>query len=320
MGKNPADQFYWMDFVRDMEEHPHDIAGAWLFILYKLWYSPEQGKATKTVQQWSRVLRVSEEKTVHILTYIRDNGIGDVTGLSSYVTACPTNVTVINRRMYRGYKERTNNRLRKQRQRSHAECHANVTAPSSKDSKDSTSKKEKTPVFCEPVTDNPERIEISQRIIDAIERGWGSRSVWNMLMPNELQYIRDLLGRYDEETFIQRWQWFIGTDFWRKTNWALVSFHRHINTITNPGAPEPAKPYTSGVPASHPLTPEQKLELDRATAARELGEIIAAGCFSTEDRQRIRAEFKQQPDYAAMYEFVREVRQRKIHLAHQAGS
>jgi len=143
-------QFYLMDWMRDLLEHPLEIEGAWVRIICKMWWSePLRGILEKTPEQWCKIIGVSEDDVIRILTYIKDEKIGDVTNLSQNchgdVTDCHKKITVINRRMYRESKAKENDRLRQQRQRDkskrHGDNHTEVTTPSSSSSSSSPSKK-----------------------------------------------------------------------------------------------------------------------------------------------------------------------------------
>lgn len=136
MGKAPADQFYWQDWSRDLEEHPLEIEGAWIRLCCKLWWSDTRGEAEKTAEQWGRILRVEREKAEEILNYIKNEKIGDVTfGNKKVTVAC--------RRMVRNEKKRKATRDRvarhreNQKQGCNAECNTDVTPPSSSSSSSS---------------------------------------------------------------------------------------------------------------------------------------------------------------------------------------
>lgn len=92
--KAPAFQFYPSDWIRDLQEHPLEIEGAWIRICSTLWFEPDRGTATKTLTKWARVMRVGEKKSLSILTYLLDSGIadGNVNG---------TTITITSRRMVR---------------------------------------------------------------------------------------------------------------------------------------------------------------------------------------------------------------------------
>lgn len=131
--KNPAFQFYPGDWTRDLNEHPLEIGGAWIQIICSLWWSPEQGRSTKTIDQWARILGVQSPDAMNLIEYICNAKIGDVTVRNNLVT-------VTNRRMYGEHKEKENTRLRVRRHREKRIGNANVTLPSSSSS--SSSKKE----------------------------------------------------------------------------------------------------------------------------------------------------------------------------------
>ena len=152
MGKCPAFQFYPSDWMRDLDEHPLEIEGAWIRICCKLWWADERGKMTKTLDQWARILRVSQEDTLRLLDYIQKEKIGDVLPLGFCNNLTPPNknltdnITVISRRMFREHKNRENNNLRQQRyyekHKPNADNNKTFTVPSSStsssSSKDST--------------------------------------------------------------------------------------------------------------------------------------------------------------------------------------
>jgi len=99
MGKAPAFQFYPADWALDLEEHPLEIEGAWIRIVGRLWRSDTRGEMSKTLAQWSRILRVTEEGTLEILRYIQKEKIGDI---PTDLTEPNGYITVINRRMVIG--------------------------------------------------------------------------------------------------------------------------------------------------------------------------------------------------------------------------
>lgn len=94
MGKAPAFQFYPSDWIRDLDEHPLEIEGAWIRICCKLFYSDTCGKSTKTLTQWSRILRVGEKKSFAIIGYLDKQNIADVINQNG-------SITISSRRMVR---------------------------------------------------------------------------------------------------------------------------------------------------------------------------------------------------------------------------
>jgi hypothetical protein len=154
--KAPAFQFYVMDWMNDLDEHPLEIEGAWIRIICKLWRSEKRGELSKTILQWSRILRVDLEKAAEILDYIDSEKIGDIEfekggGVTEAlhrnkkITDCNTKITVKSRRMVRDRIAKENNSLRQKRFRdkhkSNAGSNGKVTPPSSSSSSSSSSKK-----------------------------------------------------------------------------------------------------------------------------------------------------------------------------------
>ncbi len=78
MGKNPAFQFYPSDWSRDLEEHPLEIEGAWIRICCKLWWEETRGRSTKKIENWARILREKNKKTMQIISYLDKQNIADV--------------------------------------------------------------------------------------------------------------------------------------------------------------------------------------------------------------------------------------------------
>jgi hypothetical protein len=93
MGKNPAFLFYPADWRRDLDDSPLEIEGSWIRIICRLWDQPEKGKATKTLKEWSRILRKTERKTLKILQILIENDVASGQVLDNQ------NITIISRRM-----------------------------------------------------------------------------------------------------------------------------------------------------------------------------------------------------------------------------
>lgn len=92
MSKNPAFQFYPSDWQRDLDDHPLEIEGAWIRICSRLYWT--EGTATKTLEEWSRILRKNRKKTQVILHYLADKQIADLLNQNG-------NITITCRRMVR---------------------------------------------------------------------------------------------------------------------------------------------------------------------------------------------------------------------------
>ncbi len=124
-GKAPAFQFYPNDWTRDLEEHPLEIEGAWIRIVCKLWYAtPNRGLLSKTLLQWSRILREPELKTKELFEYFKKENIGNITFHSEPDTSL---ITVSCRRMVRDEMLRQKNRLRQKEFRKRQRDDGDVT-------------------------------------------------------------------------------------------------------------------------------------------------------------------------------------------------
>jgi len=90
---------------------------------------------SKTLEQWARIMRTDQDKTLEILRYIQYEKIGDVCENSVRSNG---KITVICRRMYRLAKDRENNRLRQQKHYEKTKSNKNITPPSSSSSSSSS--------------------------------------------------------------------------------------------------------------------------------------------------------------------------------------
>jgi len=124
MSKNPAFQFYPSDWSRDLEEHPLEIEGAWIRIICKLWWSDTRGRLTRTMEQWSRILRVPVQRCSNILNYIKTEKIGEIEG---DLTRGDAAVTITSRRMVRDENSRELHKIRQKRYRNKGKCDADMT-------------------------------------------------------------------------------------------------------------------------------------------------------------------------------------------------
>jgi uncharacterized phage protein (TIGR02220 family) len=139
MGKQPASQFYWADYKKDVELHmmSFEARGVWMEMLASMWEARERGKIEGTYKQVARMIGCSEEVLKKTLDELNVTKTADVTLGNDFVT-------IINRRMIREEKERVSTRYRVQKHRDKEMkqvCNGNVTPSSSSSS--STSLKEK---------------------------------------------------------------------------------------------------------------------------------------------------------------------------------
>ena len=98
MGKNPAFQFYPSDWTRDLDDLDIQIEGAWIRIICRLWWSNQRGTATKSLQEWSNILRKTQRKTKEILQILIEKRVADGSILDNQ------NITIISRRMVNDFR------------------------------------------------------------------------------------------------------------------------------------------------------------------------------------------------------------------------
>ena len=140
MGKAPAEQFYWGDWLNDVELQAASTVsrGVWINALCRMWYSKTRGEISGTVEQLSKICNCKTEEFKVFLV--------DIKMLGFCYTSHNTNGNIIlrNRRMWRKEKERENNRLRQKKfyDKKHNidQSNKNLTFPSSSSSSSSPSK------------------------------------------------------------------------------------------------------------------------------------------------------------------------------------
>lgn len=130
MGKAPADQFYWNDWLSDVELQSACSAtrGIWMNALCRMWFSQTRGELTGTRETLPRILNCTEQEF--------DRFCDEAQSLSfCYFSVTDNkNVTLRNRRMFREAKDKELNRLRQQRHRDKHKSNGDVTPPSSSSS------------------------------------------------------------------------------------------------------------------------------------------------------------------------------------------
>lgn len=102
MGKAPSFQFYPGDWTRDLDDQDLEVEGAWIRIVCRLWWSETPGQATKTIREWSRILRKSEKKTIKFFQILLTKNI--CSGELLLNQKSNQKATIICRRMVKDYK------------------------------------------------------------------------------------------------------------------------------------------------------------------------------------------------------------------------
>ncbi len=126
MKKVPAFQFYIKDWLSDpqLKMASFSAKGMWIYLLCFMWECPERGKISGTKAQIMKVLGATEIELNQFLTEAKTLNFCDVTKCND---GCNDNVTIINRRMHREWKEKENTRLRVQKFRGSVDGNDNVT-------------------------------------------------------------------------------------------------------------------------------------------------------------------------------------------------
>jgi len=120
-GKAPSIQFYYKDFLADMQEHNPEIVGAWMLVLIKIWHENDGGKITKTLEQFAKIMQTDTARAIEFIEYFSAENIADVTRENG-------KITVINRRSKRDIKLREQNKLRQKTFRDKRNSNGDVTA------------------------------------------------------------------------------------------------------------------------------------------------------------------------------------------------
>lgn len=272
MGKNPAFQFYPGDWGRDLNEHPLEIEGAWSRICWNaLWWSPTRGEATKTLDQWTRILSVGRKKVKHVLNYLRDKKIADIPQEISEKGP----ITIICRRMVKDEKAREAARIRKQRERgkendSHANVtsdvtdesrpgHANVTSPPSVlQSSDLLNKKKKQKKKKNP---SPLLNKIQQKLFDRFWSAYPKKKskgkaekAWMKIDPDE-ELLEIMLSAIERAKKSREWLEEGGKYIPFPASWLNAQSWK--DESYDPRASSPKPPLRKPEPPSQPMTKEE---------------------------------------------------------------
>lgn len=146
MGKNPADQFYWGDWLNDVELQAASALtrGIWINALCRMWYAKNRGEILGDKLSLSQTCNCTEAEFDVFLSEARVLGFCEVFVRPHTNLQNSNNIlTIQNRRMYKAEKKRKADRLRAQKsyykKKSHADSKKTSRPLSSSSS--STSKK-----------------------------------------------------------------------------------------------------------------------------------------------------------------------------------
>jgi len=127
VGKNPASQYYWGDWLNDWELQLASSAtrGIWANALARMWYSSVRGEMIATPEKFTQLLNCTltemgtflSEAEALLFCYVLRNDDGTI--------------TLRNRRMYREARAKESNRLRQEKYRERRKDNNEITPPSS---------------------------------------------------------------------------------------------------------------------------------------------------------------------------------------------
>ncbi len=112
MAKNPADQFYWADWLRDpaLQAAGASTRGIWMNLLAHMWFAEERGKLSGTEKQLTRLGNCTDVEFAEFLVEMDSLEFGDI-------VTCNGDVTLKNRRMNKDQTQRNKTRERVKRHR-----------------------------------------------------------------------------------------------------------------------------------------------------------------------------------------------------------
>lgn len=111
MGKNPADQFYWGDWLNDVELQAASASsrGIWINALCRMWYAKSRGEISGNLPSLVKICNCTTPEFEIFWQEAKTLGFCEVSQNSNGI------LTLQNRRMFKAEKKRKANRLRQQK-------------------------------------------------------------------------------------------------------------------------------------------------------------------------------------------------------------
>lgn len=130
MGKAPAFMFYVKDWISypDLKICSHSTKGIWADFICHMWFANPKGKLTATRGELQRMVGATNSDFDYFLAEAWRHGFCDI-GVDSNENVTDHNgnerqeITLINRRIYKEFMQKENNRLRQKRYRNKQGCH-----------------------------------------------------------------------------------------------------------------------------------------------------------------------------------------------------
>lgn len=139
MGKAPADQFYWNDWLSDVQLQQASACakGVWINALCRMWYNNPRGELHGSKESLIKLCICNQDEFETFLKDAKALGFCEVSQDSNSI------LTIQNRRMYREEKKKESARLRQQRyydkHKPNSESNGVITPPSSSSPSSSSS-------------------------------------------------------------------------------------------------------------------------------------------------------------------------------------
>ncbi len=111
MGKAPAGQFYFADWLRDKALHLAKLStqGAWMNILAYMWDGQDRGALRGSFEQIAKLAQANKEEMEQFIIDANKYKFCDISVSDN------NEITLINRRMVRDQEDKENNRIRQRR-------------------------------------------------------------------------------------------------------------------------------------------------------------------------------------------------------------
>ena len=206
MGKAPADQFYWNDWISDVELQSCCSAtrGIWMNALCRMWFAKPRGELTMPTERYPYFLNCTLDEFKQFEQDAQALGFCEVSHNTN------GNLTVRNRRMYRRGKDQESGRLRQQRyydkHKDDSPPNGDITPPSSSSPSSSLNTKE-------------EYIQLSVRLRD--------KTYFWITAEKILEYQKSYPNLNVRQELLRLIQWNQDNPSKRKTKQGIL---RHINT------------------------------------------------------------------------------------------
>ena len=232
MSKAPAFQFYPSDWQRDMDDHPLEIEGAWIRICCRLYWTG--GTATKTLEEWSRILREKKKKTQQILDFFVEKNICDLVNQNGSITITSRRIVrdeyIRNIRKEAGSKG-GNPHLKQEEKQELLVNQNDEQKPTPSSSSSSSKKKDIAETPKKGASPNPEIAIFLKYAFDTFQKTFSEKMLVDGGKDGNI--IKKMLGTYDLDKLKELWNTFLKSDdpFIVKAGRTVGVFKTQINKL-----------------------------------------------------------------------------------------